>query len=47
MPSCEDILKIMKDEDIEGALRADAFILFEHAVRNELEDEIKHLFWQF
>ena len=37
----------MKDEDIEGTLRQDAFVLFDHAVRNSLENDIKNLFWQF
>ena len=37
----------MKDEDIEGALRQDAFVLFDHAVRNSLENDVKNLFWQF
>ena len=47
LPTAEQILQIMQEEDLPRALREDAHILFDQAVRQNLDDEIRNVFKLF
>ena len=47
LPTIEQILQIMQEEDLPRALREDAHILFDQAVKQNLDDEIRNVFKLF
>lgn len=47
LPTTNEILRISQEEDLEGAIRFDTFILLDSAIRNKLQDNIKNIFKQF
>ena len=47
LPTIEQILQIMQEEDLPRALREDAHILFDQAIKQNLDDEIRNVFKLF